>query len=72
MIANYIFLIVGILIWIEFLVGILYCVGKNASYVPAFICRPFGIPMPSMILSIIVRVLLIAVGSVGIAKFFIL
>lgn len=72
MIANYIFLVVGILIWIEFLVGIIYCVGKNASYVTAFISRPFGIPMPSMILGIVARVLLIATGTFGIAKFFIL
>lgn len=70
MITDLIFLIVGILFWVEFLVGVLYCVGKNASYVPAFLSRPFGIPMPSMILGIVVRVLLIAVGSVGIVKFF--
>lgn len=70
MITQWIFLIVGILLWIEFLVGVLYCVGKNASHVSAFISRPFGFPMPSMILGIVVRALLIAVATVGIVKFF--
>lgn len=69
MIVNYIFLIVGLLIWIEFLVGILSCVGKNVSHVTAFLSRPFGMPMPSMILGIVVRVLLIAVGTISIVKF---
>lgn len=70
MITNWIFLIVGILIWLEFLVGVLYCVGKNSTYVSAFLSRPLGIPMPSMILGVVVRALLIAVGTVGIVRSF--
>lgn len=71
MIAECILLFVGILILIEFLAGILHCVGKNASYVTAFICRPFGIPMPSMVFGIIARALLIIAGSITIVKFII-
>lgn len=70
MITDWIFLIVGILIWVEFLVGVLYCVGKNASHVSAFISRPLCIPMPSMILGIVVRILLVTVGTIGILKIF--
>lgn len=67
MITDWIFLFVGVLIWVEFLVGVLYCVCKNASFVSAFVSRPFGIPMPSMIFGIVQRVLLIAFGTVGIS-----
>lgn len=69
--TDWIFLIIGILIWLEFLVGVLYCVGKNASHVSTFVSRPLGIPMPSMIIGLIVRMLLVAAGSVGIVRFFI-
>lgn len=71
MFAKLVFLIFGFLVWIEFLVGVVCCFGKNASYLSAFLSRPFGIPMPSMIFGVIARVLLIAGGSVGIVKFFI-
>lgn len=70
MITEWIFLIVGVLIWIEFLIAISACIGKNSSYLTAMLIRPFGIPMPSMFLGVAARVLLIAVGSVGIVKFF--
>lgn len=68
---NYILLFVGILIWIEILFGIRYCAAKNHSYWSAFLSRPFGVPMPSMILGIVVRALFIAVGTTAIVKFMI-
>lgn len=71
MFTDYIFLIFGVLVWIELLVGIFYCFRKNASYLSAFLSRPFGIPMPQVVLGIVVRVLLIATGTIGIVKFLI-
>lgn len=70
MITDWIFLIFGILVWVEFFLGVAHCVGKNASYLSAFLSRPFCVPMPSVVLGIIMRALLIAVGSIGIANFF--
>lgn len=59
---NYILLTVGVLVGIELLNGIRYCVVKNRSYWSEFLSRPFGIPMPSLALGIVARVLLVATG----------
>lgn len=68
---NYILLFVGALIGIELLFGISYCAVKNRSYWSEFLSRPFGIPMPSMALGIVMRALFIAVGTIAIVKFFV-
>lgn len=60
---NWIILIVCIIIWLELIIQILNY--KNASSATVFLSYPFGIPMPSMFVGIIVRIVLIAAASVG-------
>lgn len=60
---NWILLIICIIIWLELIIQILN--NKNASSATVFLSYPFGIPMPTMFLGIIVRILLIAAASVG-------
>lgn len=60
---NYLLLIVSLIIWIELIVKLLSY--KNATSATIFLSYIFGIPMPSMFIGIIVRILLIAAASVG-------
>lgn len=60
---NWLLLIVSAIIWIELIVQLLSY--KNATSATTFLSYPFGIPMPSMFIGIIVRILLIAAAGVG-------
>lgn len=68
MVLSIIWLIIGIIIWLEVIIKLVAYKGCTAA--TTFLSYPFGIPMPSMFIGLIVRLALLVVGTIGIYRFF--
>ena len=60
MVLNIVFIVIGIILLLEFVIMLCSC--GRASDFSEFWCYPFGIPMPSMFLGILLRVALVVVS----------